>query len=270
MIGQIQLQDKINKVINSYPKFSIFVGPKGSGKKTIVKDICSKLKLPIITFGTGIDDVRSAIDLAYSRFEPFCYMFPDADVMSVSAKNGLLKVTEEPPQNAYFIMTLQSMSNTLGTIESRGTLFNLDPYTQEELISYRKYKQYSDTFDHIIRDVCSNTGEVDELFSCDIPSFYNFANTIVNSIHIPKTGNIFKISKQVKSKKDDAGYNAVLLFKTVRNLYLKKGIETKTKQYFEASMVTSKYLRDLAMPTVNTVATVDMWIMDVRQALRGI
>jgi len=270
MIGQIKLQEKINKVIDSYPRFSLFVGPKGSGKKTLVKYVCDKLGLRIITFGTSIDDVREAIELAYSQREPICYLFADADGMSVTAKNGLLKITEEPPENAYFVMTLQSMSNTLGTIESRGTLFNLDPYTQDELISYRKYKQYTDTFDNIIRDVCTNTGEVDELFSCDIPAFYKFAETIVSSIHIPKTGNIFKISKQVKSKKDDKGYDAVLLFKTVRNLYLRKGIETKIPQYLQASLVTSKYLRDLAMPTVNTVGTVDMWIMDVRAALRGI
>ena len=143
MIGQLQLQEKINRIIDTYPKFSIFVGPKGSGKKTLAKEVCKRLNLPIINFGTGIEDVRTAIDLAYDRFDAYCYMFPDADGMSVTAKNGLLKVTEEPPKNAYFILTLQSMSNTLGTIESRGTIFNLDPYTTDELISYRKYKQYS-------------------------------------------------------------------------------------------------------------------------------
>ena len=190
--------------------------------------------------------------------------------MSVTAKNGLLKVTEEPPVNSYFIMTLQSMSNTLGTIESRGTLFNLDPYTQDELISYRKYKQYSDTFDHIIRDVCTSTGEVDELFKQNVDEFYKFAQTVAYQIHIPTTGNIFKISKAIKSKDGEVGYDPVLLFKTVRNLHIKKALETKNPQYLYASNVTSDCLRDLSLANVSKVGTVDNWIMSVRAVLRGV
>ena len=41
MIGQAKLLDKIDKLINNFPTFLILSGPKGSGKKTIVKDICN-------------------------------------------------------------------------------------------------------------------------------------------------------------------------------------------------------------------------------------
>ena len=36
-----ELLEKIDKILDSYPKFSIIVGAKGSGKKTIVKHICN-------------------------------------------------------------------------------------------------------------------------------------------------------------------------------------------------------------------------------------
>lgn len=268
MIGQIKLQDTINRTIDRFPKFTIFVGPKGSGRKTLVKDTFKKLHIPIIEFGTSVEDVRQIIDIAYEQTEPICYMCSNADGMSLSAKNGLLKATEEPPQNAYFVLILEDLCNTLETIKSRGSVFVLDPYKKEELISYRKYRQYKPDYDNIIEDVCENTGEVDELFSCDIPKFYNFAETIVNSIHIPTSGNIFKISKQIKTKQDDDGYDGLLLFKTVRNLFLKKGIKTKEKKYLCASIITSECLRDLKLPTVNKVAAVDMWIMAVRGVLR--
>lgn len=268
MIGQVKLQDTINRTINRFPKFSIFVGPKGSGRKTLVKEVFKKLNVPIINFGTSVDDVRNTIDIAYEQTDAICYMCPEADGMSLSAKNGLLKVTEEPPQNAYFVLILEDLCNTLETIQSRGTPFILDPYTKDELISYRKYRQYKPDYDNIIRDVCDNTGEVDELFSCDIPKFYKFAETMVNSIHIPTSGNIFKISKQIKSKDNADGYDGLLLFKAVRNLFLKKGIETKEPKYLLASEITSKCLRDLRLTTVNKVGTVDMWIMDVRSVLR--
>ena len=49
MIGQVKLFEKIDRIIKDYPKFSILVGPKGSGKKTIVKHICNQLNLPIVS-----------------------------------------------------------------------------------------------------------------------------------------------------------------------------------------------------------------------------
>ena len=39
MIGQTKLHDTIERTIDRFPKFSIFAGPKGSGKKTIVKEV---------------------------------------------------------------------------------------------------------------------------------------------------------------------------------------------------------------------------------------
>ena len=270
MIGQVQLLEKIDKIIDRFPKFSIIVGPKGSGKKLIVDHITKKLNLPIVPFGTGIDEVRKIIDLSYEQTEPICYVCYDADSMSLGAKNSLLKITEEPPNNAYFILTLQSMSNTLETIQSRGTVLTLDEYTEEELIQYRTIRKYQGKYDNIIKDVCNSTGDVDELFKNNVEEFYKFAQTVAYQIHIPTTGNIFKISKAIKSKDGEAGYDPILLFKTVRSLYIKKAIETKIQNYLFASMVTSECLRDLSIANVNKVGTVDNWIMAVRTVLRGI
>ena len=270
MIGQTQLLEKIDKILDSYPKFSIIVGAKGSGKKTIVKHICNKLRLPIVNFGTSIEDVRKVIDLSYEQTEPICYVCADADAMSLGAKNCLLKITEEPPHKAYFILTLQSLSNTLETIQSRGTVLNLDPYSTTELKQYTTYRDYPMKYDKIVDDICSTTGEVDELFKCDVDKFYKFAQTIANQIHIPNTGNIFKISKQIKAKEDDVAYDSILLFKAVRLLFLQNALKTKKPQYLKASQVTSEYLRQLNITNLNKVATVDSWIMDVRSVLRGV
>lgn len=268
MIGQKELLSKIDIILNSYPKFSIIVGPKGSGKRTIAKYICKKLCLPIVNFGTGIEEVRNIIDLSYEQTKPICYLCADADSMSIGAKNALLKITEEPPNNAYFILTLQSMTNTLETIQSRGTVFNLDFYTSQELIDYRKQKKYKPDFDNIIQDICSNTGEVDELFKSDVSKFYQFAQSVAFQIHLPTTGNIFKIPKSLKTKETEDGYDPVLFFKTVRNLYIKKAIETKQPKYLWASQMTSNCLRDLAIANVSKTGTIDKWIMDVRVVLR--
>ena len=270
MIGQKQLLEKIDKIIDRFPKFSIIVGPKGSGKHLITKYITDKLNLPIVPFGTGIDEVRKIIDLSYEQTEPLCYVCYDADSMSLGAKNSLLKITEEPPNNAYFILTLQSMSNTLETIQSRGTVLPLDSYTTPELLEYRTIRNYESKYDSILKDICETTGEVDELFKFKVEQFYKFAQTVAYQIHIPTTGNIFKISKSIKSKDGEEGYDPILLFKAVRSLFIKKALETKKPQYLYASNVTSECLRDLSLVNVNKVGTVDNWIMSVRAVLQGV
>lgn len=268
MIGQRSLLNKIDTMIESFPKFSIIVGAKNSGKKTIAKYICNKLGLKIIYFGTGIDEVRKIIELSYEQDKPICYIC-EADDMSLGAKNCLLKITEEPPKNAYFILTLISLSNTLETIQSRATVLQLDNYTKDELIEYRKYRKYGGFFDKNVELVCSSTGDVDELFTYDVPSFCSFAETLAFQISIPTTGNIFKASQHLKlTDKDDKHYDSILMFKTVRSLYINKAIETKDKKYLLAADVTSACLRDLKIPTVAKLGTIDKWIMDVRSVLR--
>ena len=66
------------------------------------------------------------------------------------AKNALLKVVEEPPNNAYFIMTVQNIDNMLGTIKSRGTVIKMEPYTIQDLQKV--------TMDETLLKYCTNIG----------------------------------------------------------------------------------------------------------------
>lgn len=271
IIGQTELLDNIDKISSRFPRFTIIVGPKGSGKKTLCKEIVKKLNLEPLYFGIKIEDIRKAIELAYTQVNPIAFIIPDADKMSLAAKNSLLKITEEPPKNCYFIMTLDNLDNTLATIQSRGTVMRLQPYTETEILKYRQYKGYSSSFDNVVCMVCNNTGEVDELFSYDVNEFYNFADCIVNNIQIPKSGNAFKISKKVRLKDTDTNvYEPTLLLKAVQKLFLKKAKDTKTKQYLHASIVTGKWLQQLQLSAVNKQGIIDMWIIDTRKTLRDL
>ena len=134
MIGQKHLQSRIEQLITdrTFPRFSILVGPKGSGKKTFANWIITKivrheaLSYSQVCPDVKIDTIRQIIESAYKTISTNIYVIPDADTMSNAAKNALLKVTEEPPNNAYFIMTLEDENNTLETIRSRGTVFHMD------------------------------------------------------------------------------------------------------------------------------------------------
>lgn len=137
MIGQ---KNNINTLIKwrcnkSIPRFIIISGQEGSGRLTLAKVIMKMINISGVICNNSIDGVRETIDNAYTCVSPTMYIFRNADDMSTAAKNALLKVGEEPPNNAYFIMTVQNVDNMLGTIKSRGTVIKMEPYSKHELES---------------------------------------------------------------------------------------------------------------------------------------
>ena len=61
MIGQTKLLDKIDKLTTNFPRFVMLVGGRGSGKKLICNEIAKKLGYPLVSMGTGVDEVREVI-----------------------------------------------------------------------------------------------------------------------------------------------------------------------------------------------------------------
>ena len=152
MIGQ---KNNINTIIQwrcnkSVPRFIIISGDIGSGRLTLAKVIIRMINAKGIIMGNSIAEVRETIENAYTITEPTCYIFRNADNMSLNAKNALLKVVEEPPHNAYFIMTVQNIDNMLGTIRSRGTVIKMEPYTIQDLQKV--------TMDETLLKYCNNIG----------------------------------------------------------------------------------------------------------------
>ena len=185
MIGQERLLENIDKLVeHGFPRFTIIHGPKNSGKKTVVGIISKKLNAHLISSNIKVDDVREIIKLAYKQTQPTVYLLPDSDKMSLAAKNALLKITEEPPKNAYFIMTVQDIGGVLNTLKSRGNVLGLVPYTPKEIRLYAELQGHrlTENQQKIVFDVCTNPGEVDLIVNYDIEEFYEFANTVIETL----------------------------------------------------------------------------------------
>ena len=90
MIGQINLLKQIDKLIeeNKFPRFSIVTGQKGQGKTELILQISQKLRISFINFGTGIDEIRQMIELAYKQVNPVIFVINNADNMSLNAQNS--------------------------------------------------------------------------------------------------------------------------------------------------------------------------------------
>ena len=187
MIGQKEILRKIDKLIETgFPRFIIITGAKGQGKKELAKYIFHKLDeyyvtpepdnrggIYMVEIDSKIDAIREMIQMAYKQTEPIIYLIADADKMSIGAKNSLLKVIEEPPNNAYFILTLQQIENTLPTIKSRCTELAMENYSYDELREMIKKirPQVTDLEDAIISDIASNYYEIQLLVKYGITEF---------------------------------------------------------------------------------------------------
>lgn len=286
MIGQQHLQSQIKQLIDNgtFPRFSIFVGPRGSGKKTLIPEIAGMLFANYIrAMDVKIDTIREIIQQSYKVIDTTVYFIPDADNMSPAAKNALLKVTEEPPNNAYFIMTLEDVNNTLETIRSRGTTFHMNKYKPDEIFEYYWSLEGSNIMPHgmpndaeLVRELCETPGDVQTLVKMGVQNFYDYVQLVVDNIADVSLANSFKIPSKVALKDDVEGYDLRLFWKAFIRICFERSfddIEDKFEEckhstsYMYAAQVTSGYLSQLRVKGINKQMLMDNWIIDIRRTM---
>lgn len=271
IIGQTNLLRKIDTQVDNFPQFSILVGPLGSGRKTVAKYIANVLGADIYFSDNKVDSVREIIHNAtHFSGKPVLYVFADADRMSNAAKNALLKITEEPPKNAYFIMTLQNVNNTLRTIQSRGQVFNMDNYTYDELSDYANAKNVSREVLDLVLNTLDTPGEVELLIESSPVELYQYVQKVVDNIGDVSYANLFKIANSIALKESDADkYNLVLFWKMFIHICHTQSLQSLDsaeclKRYCDAMLITSKYLREFSVVGINKQSTFDMWLLDIK------
>ncbi len=169
-IGNKRIVKQLGCLIDSgrFPHAIVIEGEKGLGKRTLARLLaaalvcrseerpcmecaqCRKAKEKIhpdifeysASGGANsfhVDVVRDVIKDVYiqpNEADYKVYILGNADCMNLSAQNALLKVLEEPPQYAVFIMTAQSKSMLLETVLSRSVLVGLEGVDAQEGAAY--------------------------------------------------------------------------------------------------------------------------------------
>ena len=235
IVGQKSLLKTLDEQIadGRYPRFSIMCGYDGYGKKTIASYITEKLKYNIVFFESKIDDVRRCIEMAYNYPQPIFYVIKDAQEMSVSAKNSMLKLVEEPPENAYVILLCSSKEFLLETILSRGVLYQLSDYTEQELTEFIQlnFPSYTNAQIRTVLDVCRSPGEIISCSSVNLEELVSDCVNIVENLPRASLGNILKITKTVRTKDSEDnqdGYPFVPFLNSLQNQLYKKIYDDKT------------------------------------------
>lgn len=276
MIGQTALLRTIDGIVDNgmFPRFTIIQGADGSGKNLFVEHIRDKTGYDLIPVNLTVDDIRSCIRSAYEVTVPVIFYLRNADELSPAAKNALLKITEEPPNGAYFIMTVLNENSMPDTLRSRATMFQMEPYTFGELRLYvdiKHMKMPLATF-----DICENPGEIELLDLAGSQELFDFVYKVIHNIAEVSVANAFKIAESIAFKEDETDkfdlglfWKAVILEEcqiladdavdlTTEGLKAKAKIVMSTKECID--MITKT-------KGINKRNVFDIWILDIRKIL---
>ena len=269
IVGQLNLINELERKVknNTLPRFIIFVGPKGSQKLEMSKYITSILyHNKVIVDDISVDNIRNIINLSYKVSEPTVYIIPNVDKISNASKNALLKVTEEPPNKARFIMTLEDINNTLPTIKSRATVYNMELFKPEELADYycKKYIGDRAVLDNSeVLQIAETPYEIDLLVKYDIFEFIGYINKVIENIATVSGANSFKIADKINLKDDDSKYDLKLFWKGFMRICAKNLLQD-IKYYAEAIKITSDALSQININGINKQMLFDKWLLNIR------
>ena len=275
MIGQEFIQGQLREMVelNTIPRFLILTGVKGSGKYTLARWLTREMKAFLVEPELSVDAVREVVKNCYKCSGDTVYIFRDADKMSAAAKNALLKVTEEPPRQAYFVLTVQNAENALETLRSRGTVIPMGPYTPAQRKEYLDFflesgkPLDSGAYERIVW-AADNLGQVERYVAMDVNALYDFCNLVADNIGEVSGVNAFKIGQRIKLKEDGEGYDADLFFQMLTHVLLERIMQNtgpdEPAVYAKMLRVCCKYSQELTLTGVKKDATLDMWILAMR------
>ena len=259
MTGQKELLSRIDQLIGQkkFPRFSIISGMPLSGKKTVAKYIANKAGFNPSIIDGGVESIREMIQTAYTVSVPVLYIIPNAEKLSQIAVNSLLKVIEEPPLNAYFVLTTSALSDLLPTIRSRAQVFTIAGYTRDEI---RERAVASGADDNAIH-VCETIGDV-ELYVSQGESFYSDVVKVYENIMEVSGANALKIPKMLKLTAEGEGYDLRLFW----TAFIHVCMTHLSRLDIEWALITADARRESHIKGANLAHIVDVWILNIRRA----
>ena len=284
MIGQKKLTSQIDDLVakNKLPRFSIVVGERGMQHEDVGAYISLALNDAdfIRLQDVKVDTIREMIKQAYRLHHTTVYCIPHADDMSVNAKNAMLKVVEEVPNKAYFVMCLEDLSNTLATIQSRGIVFKMYRPTREDIEDFArslyvdKSKIDEDEI-QFIGKVCSTPGEVLMVQRYGAKALYKYVECVSRNICTIDSAKAFKFSDKLALKGEEDKFDCQLFLKALQLQFWEKctSVYKCVLDENECSVLCScnitrcigRYMSDLRIKGINRQMLIDNLYLEMRK-----
>ncbi|MBO5060089.1 MAG: DNA polymerase III subunit delta' [Clostridia bacterium] len=119
-----------------------------------------------------VDQIRTVVTDAYTK--PYesgrkVYIIAYGDDMNEQAQNAFLKVLEEPPQYAVFIILAENYESLLATIRSRCTRVRFNPVTNAKIREYVKkhFPDETEKLEFLVRYSGGVAGNVEKILGAE-------------------------------------------------------------------------------------------------------
>lgn len=145
IVGNEQVIASLENLIkkNKIPHAILFTGPSGTGKTTIARILKKELDCADYDFveinaasARGIDDVREMNKNIYAcpmGGKSKLFLIDEAHQLTSEAQTALLKMLEDPPSHAYFILCTTEERKLKNTIHTRCTTYKMSALDKEQL-----------------------------------------------------------------------------------------------------------------------------------------
>ena len=225
LLGQINNKEIIEKW-SKLPQFIIIVGEEHSGKTYLTQYLCEKYGLFYKQMTNDIKSVKHLVDVMAPNSKTL-YHFKDFHKASIQARNALLKVTEEPIEGNYIVITGASQ---LATLESRGRKIIMEPYYINDVLEYgSKYFENRELLENLF--YCGLNTPAKIFYNRDVENIqdiFNLVQKVFNKITYLDIDDIINILMKFDLKYD--GNDICLLFINMLLNYIEYNM--CLKQYF--------------------------------------
>ena len=262
MVGQERLLAKLKSYsIATLPHSMLFVGNKGCGKHTLIKELEKNFKMESFDISDSLElETLQEISL---RSKSYFYIV-DMNKISEKQQNVILKFLEEPTSNTYIILLATSKSILLDTIVNRCVSFEFEPYSTNQLLQFLPFEPDIE----MLVEYCHTPGQVINMNVEKVKELIELCDNIINNVGRTRFPNIFKISSRVLEDKDneyrlDVFYN--ILLERLQDCFMR----TQDVVYKDMYNISSGALKKHLDTRLNQELILDSLVVDLHESSRG-
>lgn len=251
MFKQDKLINKINNLtLDSLPHSIILIGEEGSGRHCLYNILINKFMLNSFDITSKIS--LDLINEIYEKIEPYFYLV-DLDKITIKNENVILKILEEPFNNAYFVLLSSNKTNIIPTILNRCQIWELEKYTDEDLMYFLSTisDNYPDYFKLI--DIFKTPGQLlcaIEYNSC-LNDMIKLSDLFIEHIATANFANTLTISNKIAFKDEKDKWNYDIFIKILFNQIKKALVDNFNKNLYYLYIVTDGLVKDSKIAHIN-------------------
>ena len=264
MIGQRKNIEYLSS-LRELPHFSVVLGPKGSGRKTLLSEEFGRRGISLMPIDGKVDSLREAEAIANQGGIRTAFLV-DASDFSANSAGTLLKVAEETPSWTWFALIAESRQLVYPTLLSRALVIEMEPYSANEFSQYASsLSEYGVTKEEAesLSPYCRTFGDLFSLAT--LPdhgaSLIAFAELTLNNILSVPLHNALMIPSHLALRNESDKHRPDLFLNAI-------AAKLSAYQADDAVIAMAKATADarsnLANKSLNKQMVLDKWVLDMR------